>query len=428
MRWTRSLARAAAMALAVVAGPDPAHADLWDTLVSGSVTATQIDVTRGDQTGLTWRGGPQLSLPSGGGGPVVRVDAGVGGGCGITDFVSEFKAMFSTQALESYFEGLAGAAIASAPLVLLCYASPTLCDAYKHFKSMTSEVLSLRAGECRAVEQAAANLGTSLNRQQQLACIDERIAAGDPSWVALDACKASSQSTTLDYGLRRVGDLSLVEGALQAVGADSDTATFARTLLGEVRFSGGRWTAEPATTQAAEGLWGTMFARAVESLTAAVESVGAGGRLAASEIAAISVPGVPLSEPILARLAVLPPAERQLAIQKLATALTLARLEYLLQSTEDQLRQAAAHPSQTHQRAALEERIEALYRAQARFRALKQNADSLTDVLAAIERAVHAHEGRTVGQTAPHGPRTPAPVSAPGQGPWLGGGLELSPP
>ena len=57
-----------------------------------------------------------------------------------------------------------------------------------------------------------------------------------------------------------------------------------------------------------------------------------------------------------------------------------------------------------------------------------QNADSLTDVLAAIERAAHAHEGRTVGQTAPRGPRTPAPVSTPGQGPWLGGGLELSPP
>ena len=428
MRWARSLAHASMIAIALAGAPSHARADLWDTLVSGSVTATQIDVTRGDQTGLTWRGGPQLSLPSGGGGPVVRVEAGIGGGCGITDFVSEFKAMFSTQALESYFEGLIGTAIASAPLVLLCYASPTLCDAYKHFKQMASEVLSLRAGECRAVEEAAASLGTSLNRQQQLACIDERIAAGDPSWVALDACKAESQSTTLDYLLRRVGELNVVEGALQAVGADPDTATFARTLLGEVRFAGGRWTAEPATTQAAEGLWGTLFARYVEQLTAAVETVGGGGRLGASEIAAISVPGVPLSEPILARLAVLPPAERQLAIQKLATALALARLEYLIQATEDQLRQAAAHPSQTHQRAALEERIEALHRAQARFRALKQNADSLTDVLAAIERTARGHEGRSVGHTAPRGPRTPAPVSAAGQRPWLGGGLELSPP
>ena len=62
----------------------------------------------------------------------------MGAGCGITDFVGEFKAMFSTQALESYFEGLIGTAIASAPLVLLCYASPTLCDAYKHFKQMAS--------------------------------------------------------------------------------------------------------------------------------------------------------------------------------------------------------------------------------------------------------------------------------------------------
>ena len=194
MRSGRSFAVTVAVAMVVAIGPPAAQADLWDTLVTGSVTATQIDVTRGAQTGLTWRGGPQLSLPSGGGGAVVRVEAGVGAGCGITDFVGEFKAMFSTQALESYFEGLIGTAIASAPLVLLCYASPTLCDAYKHFKQMASEVLSLRAGECRAVEEAAASLGTSLNRQQQLACIDERIAAGDPSWVALDACKADQIS------------------------------------------------------------------------------------------------------------------------------------------------------------------------------------------------------------------------------------------
>ena len=269
---------------------------------------------------------------------------------------------------------------------------------------MSSEVLNLRAGECRAVEQAAANLGTSLNRQQQLACIDDRIAAGDPSWVALDACKAQSQATTLDYLLQRVGEFHVVESALQAVGADAETTAFAKTLLGDVRFTGGRWAAEPAGSQAAEGLWGTMFAQAVDRLTAAVESAGGGGQLGASDIAAISVPGVPLSEPIL------------------------ARLEYLLQTTEDQLRQAAAHPSQTPQRAALEERIEALHRAQARFRALKQNADGLTDVLTAIERAARAHEGRTVGETAPRGPRTPAPVSAAGERPWLGGGLELSPP
>jgi hypothetical protein len=355
---------------------------------------------------------------------VLRVEAGGSGGCGITDFVGEFTAMFSTQALESYFEGLIGTAIASAPLVLLCYASPTLCDAYKHFKQMASEILSLRSGECRAVEQAAQSLGTSLNRQQQLACIDERIAAGEPSWVALDACKAEGRTTTLNYLLQRVSDFSVVESALQAVGADPEAAAFARALLGDVRFGSGRWAAEPATVQAAEALWGTTFERYVEQLTAAVETVGGGGRLGAGEIAAISVPGVPLSEPVLARLAVLAPAERRIAIQKLATALTLARLEYLIQTTEDQLRQAAAHPSQTPQRAALEERIEALHRAQARLRALKQNADGMNEVLGAIESAARAYKRRTVDHTTPRGPTTPAPVSSGNRAPWLGGGLE----
>ena len=94
---------------------------------------------------------------------------------------------------------------------------------------------------------------------------------------------------------------------------------------------------------------------------------------------------------------------------------TLARLEYLIQATEDQLRQATAHPSQTQQRAALEERIEALHRARDRFRALKQNADGLTEVLATIESAARAHERRSLGHTAPFGPTTPAPVTTPGR-------------
>ena len=335
--------------------------------------------------------------------------------------------MFSAQALESYFEGLIDSAIAAAPLVLLCYASPTLCDAYKHFKHIASEVLSLRAGECRAVEEAAANLGTAMNRQRQLACVDDRIAAGESSWVALDACKAASRTTTLDYALRAVSDFNVVDSALRASGADADTAAFARALLGEVRFSGGRWTSEAPSVEAAEAVWGRFYERYVERLAEAVDTVIAGGTLGAGEIAAVSVPGVPVSEPMLARLGTLRPPERQLAIQKLAAALTLARLEYLLQATEDQLRQAAAHPNQTQQRALLEARIGALQRAQARFRALKQNADTVNEVLGTIDAGARANEARTWRDTTPRGPMTPAPVSTPGSAPWIGGGLELGP-
>ena len=41
---------------------------------------------------------------------------------------------------------------------------------------------------------------------------------------------------------------------------------------------------------------------------------------------------------------------------------------------------------------------------------------------------VCAHERRALGHTAPSGPATPAPVTTPGRGPWLGGGLEGAPP
>ena len=63
----------------------------------------------------------------------------------------------------------------------------------------------------------------------------------------------------------------------------------------------------PRPRRRRRGSGARCYARYVEQLTAAVETVGAGGRLGASEIAAISVPGVPLSEPMLARLAALLP-------------------------------------------------------------------------------------------------------------------------
>ena len=53
MASARSVLTLILVAFGLASGTVPAQADLWDTLVSSSVTATQIDVTRGDQTGLT---------------------------------------------------------------------------------------------------------------------------------------------------------------------------------------------------------------------------------------------------------------------------------------------------------------------------------------------------------------------------------------
>ena len=270
--------------------------------------------------------------------------------------------------------GSLGTAIASAPLVLLCYASPTLCDAYKHFKQMASEVLSLRAGECRAVEQAAANLGTSLNRQQQLACIDERIAARRPELGRPGRLQgAEPDDHARLHASRGVGEFKVVESALQASGADAETAAFAKALLGDVRFAAGDGAASPGV-EAAEGVWGRPSSGTSSGWRRASTPSPAAGRSGPARSPAISVPGVPVSE--LCWRGSGPCAGGATARDPEARGRAHARApRVLLQATEDQLRQAAAHPTRpssgpprsTHR---------ALQRAQARFRALKQNADT----------------------------------------------------
>src|SRR2546430_4388679 len=132
---------------------------LWDQTVTNSTPQSQFQLYEGTgQSGLNYRGGAGLPLPapSGGGGTVGAISGSTGTGCGI-DFAAEFKALFDVNALESYFKGLASSAISAAPLVLMCYVSPTLCDAYKHFKSMASGLLQPRAAQWQA--GAAAALG-----------------------------------------------------------------------------------------------------------------------------------------------------------------------------------------------------------------------------------------------------------------------------
>jgi hypothetical protein len=410
----------------VAASPRAATADLWDRLVGESLTEETVTSYAGDRSGLAWRGGAGVGLPATPGGDVLRLDATARRGCSV-DFVSEFKAMFDAQAWETYFEGLIGAAISSAPLVLLCYVSPTLCDAYKHFKHLSSQILSLRSAECRAVEQAAMDTGTKMRRTQESRCIEERLADGLTGWQALDACQGSATTTVLNFSLQRVENLDLVNEALQRAGLSEEQQQLARAILGEIRFSGGGWQTQKPAPQAAEAAWGTTYQDYVTRLRNAVTTVRGGGTLGRGEIEALSVPGIALTETVFQRITVLPPPERELAVQKLASALTLARIEYLLQVTADELRVIAHEPENNNARELLEARIASLQAAAERVRTLRQHADRLAEAVTAIDQAARVHERRAWEATQPTPPTRLPGVGAPGRSPLLGGGLELTP-
>ncbi|MFQ5945744.1 MAG: hypothetical protein ACE5NC_05760 [Anaerolineae bacterium] len=414
--------------------PATADADMWERLVQGSVTQSQVRTYEGASgpSGITWRGGAGMPLPrDGGGGRVASVSAGVNRGCGV-DFASEFQALFNANAMEDYFRGLAGAAISSAPLVLMCYASPTLCDAYKHFKAMASSVLSLKAADCRAIEQATLNAADKMTRRRELECIEKKLAAGMPRYLAQDACAKEARMKVLDFDMKEVDDIDLIDAALAKTGASNETRKVATVILGDISFrssggGSGRRIIQAPAPDAVEKEWARMHQEYVERLEALLHQLEAGTRPSIENLREVSAPGLPVTPALLQSLALLSPAEQTIAGQKLASALTLARLDYLLQDLKARLSAAATLGEANQSAEELRRQIQALEVSVGKLRALKRNQDTLAQLMGEVVRAA-ARKQEQVRRSVPPADQGPLYRRPTQQGrSELGSGLLLSP-
>jgi hypothetical protein len=399
-------------------------ADLWDQTVTKSTPESQFRLYEGTgQSGLNYRGraGLPLPAPDGGGGTIGSISGGTGKGC-ITDFAAEFKALFDVNALESYFKGLASSAISAAPLVLMCYVSPTLCDAYKHFKSMASGLLQARAAECHAVEAAAMDYGSRMAKKRELQCIEDKTVAGVPRYVAQDECGAAGSTELAGFDFGKVRTINIVDDGLKQIGADDDTQRFARAILGDVGFQGGstgrRQEFKKLQPDGLEQEWGRLYQDYGQQLTTLVDQARTGGAPTVEDLQKVSAPGVPITPSLLQQVSLLHPSARAIAIQRIASALTLARLEYqlfVLQMELSELSRLAANTNQSTEE--VERQIRTLEAMRGRLRALKEGQDNLTQVLREMDQAARAEREAA---------RARAPVTPP-KDPTidLGGGLLL---
>jgi hypothetical protein len=325
--------------------------------------------------------------------------------------------------LESYFTGLASSAISAAPLVLMCYVSPTLCDAYKHFKSMASGLLQARAAECQAVEAAARDYGGRMAKKRELQCIEEKTAAGTSRYVAQDECRAIGSTELVGFDFGKVSDINIIDDGLKHVGADQDTQRFAKAILGDVGFrtSGGGRKQEFKKLQpdGIEQEWGRLYQDFGQQLTTLVDQVKTGGAPTVEALQSVSAPGVPITRSLLQQVSLMPPSARAIAVQRIASALTLARLEYqlyVLQMELSELSRLAANTNQSTEE--IERQIRTLEAMRGRLRALKEGQDNLTHVLREMDQAATAE------RTAARGRATVTPSRDPTI--ELGGGLMLT--
>lgn len=223
-------------------------------------------------------------------------------GCGGFDPKASFRSLFDRHVKEEFLGGALKALeaeLAGSALVLACYASPTVCDAIKHYRVSANETLGMELGACEALEGA---LGDERRRSQARAvkeCLDERAARGEALDRARQACQGASELRGFDG--RKTKEIDL----LRELGLGEG-------LVAPLRLGPGKVKAEASATAVAE---------AYESKRRAAEEAWRAA-LASPESPA---PG-DVSRVELARLAAMAPAGREAALRSVAAAQALAEL------------------------------------------------------------------------------------------------------
>lgn len=316
----------------------PVQADLLDLYRQNDTTPTRGQISYGFGVNVPAPYGP------GAGGNVIDLSAGVekGGSCGNFNLASEIKGIFNKEVLDQYVSGLTGAIVSGAPLLLLCYASQTLCDLYKHYRGMANAGLSMRQSQCQQIEALAMKAGSSLRNNSIMQCISDKI--GDMGYEA--AVAECGQITDPSIRVPGSADLqseyNMSEAIAKAGSDDPDLQQFIKGVVGDVRFSGssGIYTAGK-TRYGIE----TEVSNITNVYYSAVKDVGeqaaAGGTIpGADTLKLISTPGFPMTALILTRLRAFDAATRDNFYRQYASVAAMTTLLYKIEDAIDAFERA----------------------------------------------------------------------------------------
>ncbi|HZE96950.1 MAG TPA: hypothetical protein VE981_07980 [Planctomycetota bacterium] len=131
----------------------------------------------------------------------IQLDAAPDLGCGSFDLKASFRSLFTKNLKEEFLGGALSAVqseLAGSALVLACYASPTVCDAIKHYRISANTMLGQELDGCRSLERAL----DGVQRESQARAIKECLDAKAKQGMALDeaqkACRRTSELRGLD--------------------------------------------------------------------------------------------------------------------------------------------------------------------------------------------------------------------------------------
>lgn len=139
--------------------------------------------------------------------------------CGNFDLKASFRTLFDKNVREEWLGGALDAVkseLAGSALVLACYASPTVCDAIKHYRISANSMLGMELDACRAVEQAMDGVQQRSQARAIKECLDGKARQGMTLDQAQRACRGASGVRGLDgtkgKEIDLVKDLGLPDG------------------------------------------------------------------------------------------------------------------------------------------------------------------------------------------------------------------------
>jgi hypothetical protein len=249
------------------------------------------------------------------------IDLGVGPdlGCGSFDLKASFKSLFTKNVKEEFLGGGLSALqseLAGSALVLACYASPTVCDAIKHYRITANTMLGMEMDGCRSLERAL----DGVQRESQARAIKECLDAKAREGMALDEAQKAC---------RRPPELRGFDGRpVKEIDLNRDLG-LPETLVSPLKIGPGTLRAESRGTAVVE----QYESRRQEKLRAWGEALKDPGKASLEKLG-------PVSRDELGRMAAMEQTRRETAVRSMAAAQALAEVVAEAQAAERTLETA----------------------------------------------------------------------------------------
>jgi hypothetical protein len=277
--------------------------------------------------------------------------------CGRFDVRSSLKNLLSQEFRDEFVQDLLNAGegyLASNALNLLCQASPTLCNVFKHHRANANALLAINYDKCQAMEQAL-QADTQRARARILKDCMERMLRENPE-ISLDEaqrkCLRSEEIRNLKGEF--VKELNLVEDLSKFFELDPDASKDVSSILGETRLtSQGK---EQTRVGSLGGYYATRKSGYILAWSVAFSRKASSAGLSQDEFGALAPRAAQVTDEDVRTLNLIPDWKRDLLVRVLAGAFALYDATIRARQIEELIAQVQAAGASELVKAELEAR------------------------------------------------------------------------